>query len=66
MQQGLTESLAGRFEIVRLPHWSFDEMRAAFGFSLEEFLVRPVEEWLPVSPRSEGHRSAAPLWDRHQ
>jgi len=22
MQQGLTESLAGRFEVVRLPHWS--------------------------------------------
>jgi predicted AAA+ superfamily ATPase len=26
MQQGLTESLAGRFEIVHLPHWSFAEM----------------------------------------
>jgi uncharacterized protein len=38
MQQGLTESLAGRFEVVRLPHWSFAEMRAAFGFSLEEYL----------------------------
>jgi len=38
MQQGLTESLAGRFEVVRLPHWSYVEMRAAFGFSLEEYL----------------------------
>lgn len=38
MQQGLTESLAGRFEIVHLPHWSFGEMRAAFGFSLEQYL----------------------------
>ena len=38
MQQGLTESLAGRFEVVHLPHWSFAEMRAAFGFSLEEYL----------------------------
>lgn len=38
MQQGLTESLAGRFEVVHLPHWSFDEMRAAFGFSLEQYL----------------------------
>jgi hypothetical protein len=36
MQQGLTESLAGRFEVVQLPHWSYVEMRAAFGFSLEE------------------------------
>ena len=38
MQQGLTESLAGRFEVVHLPHWSLAEMRAAFGFSLEEYL----------------------------
>jgi len=38
MQQGLTESLAGRFEIVRLPHWSYAEMQAAFGLSLEQYL----------------------------
>src|SRR3970040_1711253 len=38
MHQGLTESLAGRFEVVHLPHWSYAEMRAAFGFSLEEYL----------------------------
>ena len=36
--QGLTESLAGRFETLRLPHWSFSEMREAFGWSLEQFL----------------------------
>src|SRR4051794_20148258 len=38
MQQGLTESLAGRFEILPLPHWSYPEMKAAFGFSLEDYL----------------------------
>ena len=38
MHQGLTESLAGRFEVVHLPHWSYAEMRAAFGFSLEQYL----------------------------
>src|SRR3990172_291666 len=38
VQQGLTESLAGRFEMIRLPHWSFDEMRQAFGWSLDQFL----------------------------
>ena len=38
MQQGLTESLAGRFEIVHLPHWSYAEMRTAFGLSLEQYL----------------------------
>jgi uncharacterized protein len=39
VQAGLTESLAGRFELIHLPHWSFAEMRAAFGWDLERFLV---------------------------
>jgi len=39
VQQGLTESLAGRFEVVHLPHWSFAEMRDAFGFSLDQYVV---------------------------
>lgn len=38
MAQGLTESLAGRFETLRLPHWSLAEMRAAFEWSLEQYL----------------------------
>lgn len=38
VQRGLSESLAGRFEILHLPHWSFTEMRAAFGFKLEQYL----------------------------
>jgi len=38
VQRGLTESLAGRFEIVRLGHWSFDEMRDAFGWDLDRYL----------------------------
>lgn len=38
VQQGLSESLAGRFEIIHLPHWSLAEMRAAFGFGLDEYL----------------------------
>jgi len=39
LQKGLTESLAGRFEAIRVPHWSFDEMRRAFRFDLEKFLI---------------------------
>ncbi len=39
IQKGLTESLAGRFEAIRIPHWSFDEMRRAFKFDLDRFLV---------------------------
>lgn len=38
MQRGLTESLAGRFEVLHVPHWSFSEMADAFGISLEEYL----------------------------
>lgn len=38
VQKGLTESLAGRFELIRVTHWSFPEMREAFGWSLEQFL----------------------------
>lgn len=38
VQQGLTESLAGRFEVLHLPHWSFAEMRDAFGFGLDEYV----------------------------
>lgn len=36
--RGLSDSLAGRFEILHLPHWPFAEMREAFGWSLEEYL----------------------------
>lgn len=38
VQQGLSESLAGRFEILHIPHWSLAEMREAFGFTLDQFL----------------------------
>jgi len=38
IQKGLTESLAGRFEIINIPHWSFDEMRTAFGWDLESYI----------------------------
>lgn len=36
--RGMSETLAGRFELTHLPHWSYAEMRAAFGFGLDEFL----------------------------
>ncbi|HEX9711730.1 MAG TPA: ATP-binding protein [Actinomycetota bacterium] len=38
VQQGLTESLAGRFEIIHLPHWTFGEMRDAFGLTIEQYV----------------------------
>jgi len=53
IQRGLSESLAGRFEILHLPHWSLAEMRAAFDFSLEQFLFYG------------GYPGAAPLTPDH-
>lgn len=50
-QEGLTESLAGRFEILRLLHWSFWEMREAFGWTLDQYLFHG------------GYPGAAPLID---
>jgi len=57
LQQGLTESLAGRFEATYIPHWSYIEMRDAFGWSLEQYmwygaypgaapLIKNNERWL--------------------
>jgi len=38
MQEGLTESLAGRFFLHRCAHWGYTECRAAFGWNLEQWL----------------------------
>jgi predicted AAA+ superfamily ATPase len=38
LQQGLTESLTGRFEIVPITHWTFSEMKTAFGMEPEEYV----------------------------
>lgn len=38
IQSGLTESLAGRFEVILLPHWSYKEMNEAFDFTPEQYV----------------------------
>jgi predicted AAA+ superfamily ATPase len=38
IERGLTDSLAGRFEILHLPHWTLTEMREAFGWTLDRYL----------------------------
>ena len=38
IQQGLTESLAGRFETTFMSHWSYSEMQAAFGWNEQQFV----------------------------
>jgi uncharacterized protein len=37
LQQGLTESLAGRFESTYMGHWSFAEMRNTFGWDARQY-----------------------------
>ena len=36
IQRGLSENLAGRFEVLHLPHWSAEEMRQAFGWTVQQ------------------------------
>ena len=38
VQQGLTESLAGRFELLRMTHWSFEEMSRMFDIDLPQYI----------------------------
>ena len=39
LQDGLASALAGRFELIQVPHWSFAEMRQAFGFDIESYIT---------------------------
>ncbi len=38
LSKGLSESLAGRFEVIRMSHWSYKEMKECYGFSLNQYL----------------------------
>ena len=38
VRQGLSDSLAGRFEVIRVTHWTYAEMRDAFGWDLDRYL----------------------------
>ena len=38
IQKGLTESLAGRFELIRFPHWQFEECQKCFGWNLDQYI----------------------------
>lgn len=53
IQRGLSESLAGRFEVLHLPHWSAAEMRAAFGWTIAQCIFYG------------GYPGAAPLISDH-
>ena len=38
LHHGLEDSLMGRFELIRSPHWSLAECHDAFGYSLDDYL----------------------------
>ncbi|MYJ47081.1 MAG: ATP-binding protein [Acidimicrobiales bacterium] len=59
IQTGLNESLMGRFELVPLPHWSFNEMAAAFGFSSDEYVFHGGY------PGATRHMASHDAWHRY-
>ena len=38
LEKGLSESLAGRFEEIRMSHWSYAEMKECFGYTLDQYM----------------------------
>lgn len=38
LEKRLSESLAGRFEEIRMSHWSYMEMKECFGFTLDQYI----------------------------
>ena len=38
IKDGLNESLAGRYELIEMEHWSYNEMREAFGMTLDQYI----------------------------
>ena len=38
LKDGLTESLAGRYELIRMPHWSYAEMHEAFNMDVDQYI----------------------------
>lgn len=54
VQRGLTETLAGRFELIPVTHWLFPEMHEAFGWTVDQYVYYG------------GYPGAAPLIDDHQ
>ena len=38
IQKGLEESLEGRYEVLKMGYWEWEEMREAFGFTMEQFI----------------------------
>lgn len=59
LQKGLTESMAGRFELNYLGHWSFLEMHEAFGWDHQQYV------WFGGYPGSAGLIEEESRWKRY-
>ncbi len=59
LQQGMTESLAGRFELTYIGHWSWPEMQAAFGWNEQQFV------WFGGYPGAADLIGDEPRWKRY-
>ncbi len=38
LERGLADSLAGRFEIIKMAHWDYEEMHEAFDYTIEQYI----------------------------
>ena len=38
LKKGLTESLMGRFELIRMPHWNYRDMHESFGWDINQYI----------------------------
>ncbi|MCX6251306.1 MAG: AAA family ATPase [Bacteroidetes bacterium] len=59
LQQGLSESLTGRFEMIYAGHWSFSEMQSAFGIDLTKYI------WFGGYPGSAGIMDQVVRWKQY-
>ena len=59
LQQGLSESLTGRFEMIYASHWSFGEMQSAFGIDLNQYI------WFGGYPGSVGIMDQEVRWKQY-
>ena len=59
LHQGLTESLAGRFETMYMGHWTFREMKDAFQWNVEQFV------WFGGYPGSAGLIGDEERWKKY-
>lgn len=59
VQEGLTESLLGRFEKHYIPHWTYSEMQEAFDVSLEQYI------WFGAYPGAAIFMGDEPRWKNY-